>query len=355
MLNKVNDMKENTEKQNPSLLEKILDHKGLIFIIGGILIRMFMLVFYYYTHLIDPSKSWGDVGINFMGGYHYPPFTIALLGVFRIISFGMVEIFAFWAFLLEIITIILFYFVLKNFNISNLKYVYGLFLINPFFFLNNVFSLENCGYHITDSFFFIFLFLALYFYPREEKWSRYLFYTFLAISAVAKFYTLPIIGFFFLKFLIERDWEEMKMFLICTVPIVFLFLISPIFYLENYFYVYILWNEFGEDVIPLYIRLIIIAIMSLSYIFFRLKKAGIIEITFFSILVMAVLLFFSKPFIRYFQPLLIYGILTPYVFFTFTLNLGFIKRKIVFDNHLLVFYSSFILVGAAYLIIVFLL
>ena len=342
-------------KENPNFIEKILDHKVMILIIMGILIRLFMLAFYYYTHLIDPIRSWGDVGINFNGGYHYPPFTISLLVVFRFMSFGSVEIFAFWAFLLELVTVILFYFVLKSFKISNLNYVYGLFLVNPFFFLNNVFSLENCGYHITDSFFFIFFFLALYFYPRNEKWSRYLFYIFLALSAVQKFYTLPVIGFFFLKFLIEKDWEEMKIFLICTVPIVFVLLVSPIFYIENYFYVYILWNELGEDVLPLYIRLVIIAIISLAYIFLRFKKAGIFELTFFSILVMAIFLFFSKPFIRYFQPLLIYGILTPYVFFSFTLNLGFIKRKIEFNNHLLVFYSSFILVGVAYLIIIFLL
>ncbi len=348
-INNLNDIK------TQSFLERLLDYKAVIFISFGIGIRLFMLAFYYYTHIIDPSKSWGDVAINFRGSYYYPPFTMSLLGFFRVISFGIVEIFAFWAFLLEIIAVVLFYFVLKSFKMSNLMYVYGLFLINPFFFLNNVFSLENCGYHITDSFFFIFFFIALFFYPREEKWSRYLFYIFLAFSAVQKFYTLPIIGFFFLKFLIEKDWEEMKKFLICIVPIVFVFLISPIFFIDNYFSVYILWNELGEDVLPLYIRLIIIAIISLSYIFFRLKKAGIIEITFFSILIMVIFLFFSKPFIRYFQPLLIYGILTPYVFFTFTLNLGFIKRKIIFDNHLLVFYSSFILVGIAYLIIIFLL
>ncbi|MFX1568278.1 MAG: hypothetical protein ACFFCV_07910 [Promethearchaeota archaeon] len=348
-------MKNENNSENPSFIEKILDHKAIILILGGILIRLFMLAFYYYTHIIDPLKSWGDVGINFMGGYVYPPFTLVLLDFFKIISFGSVEIFALWAFILEIVTILLFYFVLKSFNISNLKYIYGLFLVNPFFFLNNVFSLENCGYHITDSFFFIFFFVALYFYPRDEKWSKYLFYIFLTLSAVQKFYTLPFLGFFFLKFLIEKDWEEMKIFLICSISIVFVLLISPVFFIKDYFFVYILWNELGEDILPLYIRLIVIGILCLSYVFFRIKKAGLIEITFFSILVMAVLLFFSKPFIRYFQPLLLYGILTPYVFFTFTLNLGFIKRKIEFNNHLLVFYTSFILVGIAYLIIIFLL
>ena len=342
-------------REDKSFLEKILDHKGIIFIIAGMLIRILMIFYYYYTHTVDPLKSWGDVAINYSGGYYYPPLTMYLLDFFRVISFEMVEIFAFWAFLLEVVVVLLFYFVLKSFSISNWKYIYGLFLINPFLFLNNVFSLENCGYHITDSFFFIFLFLALIFYPRKEEWSNYLFYIFLAFSAVTKIYTLPIIGFFFLKFLIEKNWNEMKKFLICTVLIVFVFLVAPIFYIENYLYLIFLWNQKGEDVLPLYIRLIIVAIISISYIFFRLKKAGIIEITFFSILVMALFLFFSIPFIRYFQPLLIYGILTPYVFFTFTLNLGFIKRKIVFDNNLLIFYSSFILVGIAYLIIIFLL
>ncbi len=348
-------MNNEPSKENQSFLEKILNYKGIILIFIGILIRIFMLLYYYYTHAIDPLKSWGDVDINFSGSYHYPPLTMYLLDFFRVVSFGIVEIFAFWSFLLEILSVFLFYFVLKSFNISNKKYVYGLFLINPFFFLNNVFSLENCGYHITDSFFFIFLFLTLIFYPKKEDWSKYLFYVFLALSAVAKIYTLPIMGFFFLKFLIEKDWNEMKKFLIITIPIVVVFLAIPFFYIENYLNLYLLWNEAGEDILPLYIRLIIVAIMGLLYIFFRLKKAGIIEMTFFSILIIAVLLFFSKPFIRYFQPLLIYGILTPYVFFSFTLNLGFIKRKITFDNNLLVFYSSFILVGIAYLIIIFLL
>ncbi|MFX1590555.1 MAG: hypothetical protein ACFFC1_20670 [Promethearchaeota archaeon] len=342
-------------RESQSFLEKILDHKGIIFIATGIIIRILMLLYYYYKLPSNNPDLWGDLGKNFDGSYYYPPLTMFLLDIFRVFSLDMLVIFAFWAFLLDIIVMFLFYFVLKSFEISNWIYVFGLFLINPFFFLNNVFSLANCGYHITDSFFFILLFLALIFYPRKEEWSKYLFYIFLALSAVAKIYTLPIIGFFFLKFLIEKNWNEMKKFLICTVPIVFVFLVAPIFFIDNYLYLIFLWNQIGEDVLPLYIRLVIVGIISIPYIFFRLKKAGIIEITFFSILIMAVFLFFSLPFIRYFQPLLIYGILTPYVFFTFTLNLGFIKRKIVFNNHLFVFYLSFILVGVAYLIIIFVL
>lgn len=348
-------MNSETLSEEKNFIERILDYKGIILIIIGILIRFLMLLYYYYTHAINPSKSWGDVGINYNGTYFYPPLTMFLLDVFRVFSFGMVEIFAFWAFLLEIIAVFLFYFVLKSFKLRNKEYIYGLFLINPFFFLNNVFSLENCGYHITDSFFFILLFIALFFYPKTHKWSSFLFYIFLALSVVVKMYTLPIVGFFFIKFLIEKDWNQMKKFLICIVPIVFVFLITPIFYIENYVYLIFRFNQLGEEVLPLYLRLIIVGSISLFYIFLRIKKADIIELTFFSILIFAVLLFFSKPFIRYFQPLLIYGILTPYIFFTFTLNFGFMKRKIVFDNNLLVFYLSFILVGAAYLLIIFVL
>jgi hypothetical protein len=348
-------MKNKTLVENKNFIEKILDHKGIILIITGIIVRFFMLFYYYYTHAVDPSKGWGDVAINFNGSYYYPPLTMYLLYIFRVISFGMVEIFAFWAFLLEIIAVFLFYYVLKNFKLQNREYIYGLFLINPFLFLNNVFSLGNCGYHITDSFFFIFLFLALLFYSKNDNWSKYLFFIFLALSVVTKMYTLPIVGFFFIKFLIEKDWDNMKKFLICIVPLTLVFLFMPIFFVENYVYLIFRFNELGEEMLPLYIRLIIIGAISLLYIFLRIKKASIIEITFFSVLVFAILLFFSKPFIRYFQPLLIYGILTPYVFFSFILNLGFIKRKIVFDNNLLVFYLSIILVGVAYLLIIFLL
>ncbi len=346
-------MEDNSIKDNPSFIEKVLEHKAMILIVFGLILRLIMLAFYYFTHKIDPGRSWGDVGINFNGTYHYPPLTMYFLDFFRIISFGSVVIFAFWAFLLEIISALIFYFVLKSFKLSNLKYIYGLFLINPFFFLNNVFSLENCGYHITDSFFFIFLFIALYFYPKDNEWSRYFFYIFLALSAVSKIYTLPIVGFFFLKFLIEKDWAEMKKFIIGTVPIVFIFLIAPFFYIDNYIQLYILWNEAGEDVLPFFIRVIIVAAVTLTYLLIRLKKAVLIEIIFFSAFIIAIFLFFSKPFIRYFQPILIYGILTPYTFSTFTLNLGFIKRRIKFDNNLIVFYSSFIFVGLAYVIIVF--
>ncbi len=348
-------MESEERRENQSFLERAFNHKAVILIAIGFLIRIFMLMYYYYTHGINPSKSWGDVGINFGGTVHYPPLTMVLLSIFKLLSFGVVEVFAFWAFLFEIAVVLLFYYVLKSFKIPNMNYVYGLFLINPFLFLNNVFSYDNCGYHITDSFFFIFLFLALLYYPKETKASRYLFYLFIALSAASKIYTLPIIGLFFIKFIIEKDWNEMKKFLLITVPIILIFLVSPIFYVENYIRLYFLWNEVGEIKLPLFIRVIPALAITGVFLLFRLKKADLIETTSVSIAITAMFMFFTLPYLRYFQPLLIFGILTTKNFVTFNLNLGIIKRKIKFDNNLLVFYSSFFLVAGAYLIIIFLL
>ena len=147
----------------------------------------------------------------------------------------------------------------------------------------------------------------------------------------------------------------MKFFLIPTILVVIIFLILPIFYWENYFFFYTSWVQKGELVLPLYLRVITVAFLSGLYILFRLRKAKLLEITFVSIFVFAVFMFFSNHFIRYFQALLFFGILTSREFFTFKLNLGFIKRDIKFDNNLLVFYLSFVLVGVAYFIIIFIL
>ena len=355
VLEKEKNKEEKLDTNAKSFIENVLNKRALILILFGIGIRLVMLIYYYYTHSINPGRSWGDISINFKGSYYYPPLTMILLDFFKSLSFGSIEVFAFWGFLLDILTMMLFYFVLKGFKIKNIDYVFGLFLINPFLFLNNSFSLENCGYHITDAFFFFFLFMALILYTRKENWSRYLFYGFLAMSFAAKLYTFPVIGFFFLKFLIEKNWKEMKIFLISTIPIITIFLLLPVFYWENYLTLYAFWIDRGEVVLPLYIRIIPFALISGLYIIFRLRKADLLEITFVSIFVMATFMFFSSPYIRYFQALLFFGILTPKEFFNFKLNLGFIERDIDMDNNLLIFYSSFILVGVAYLIVIFIL
>lgn len=337
-----------------NILERILDNKALIFIIIGILARFLMLFYYYYSHIKFPNRSWGDVELNFNKSIYYPPLGTMMLDLFRVVSFGSIEVFAYWAFLWDLGTALMFYIVLKNFNIKNVNYAFGLFLINPFYFLNNSFSLENCGYHITDAFFFFFLFLALIFYPRKENYARYLFYIFLAISMCVKYYTLPALGFFFLKYLYEKDWNELKRFILSMTPILIAFLIVPILFLEPYLSELLSWYSIGKDV-PLYLRIIPIGLIALSFIIFRLKKSDDFEIVIISIIAMASFMIFSYPYLRWFQSIIFYGILVERDFFQFDLNLGIIKRTINVNNHLLTFYLSFggVLLSYLFILIVF--
>jgi len=341
--------------EGPSFLKKIITHKALIFVCLGIVIRIFMLFYYYYTHAIDIGKSWGDVAYNYDNytSEIYPPLTILLLFFFRTLSFGFIEVFVVWAFLLDLITTLMFYYVIKGFNIPKKNYAFGLFLINPFFFLNNSFSLLNCGYHITDAFFFFFLFMAFIFYTKKDDKSRWLFYIFLSLSISAKIYTLPVLGLFFLKFIIDKDWKELKMFLISNIVVLGVFFLLPIFFGENVIVTYLFWNARGETLLPLYIRLIPASIIVILFIIFRLKKADLFEIIIFSCVATASIMFFSNPFIRYFQPLLFYGILKYKDFFSFKINLGFIKGRITVDNHIVTLVFSILAVLLAYLLIVF--
>ena len=340
--------------EGTSFLKKMISHKGLIFICVGIVIRIFMLFYYYYTHTIAPGKSWGDVRYNYDNytSSIYPPLTIMLLTFFRYLSFGFIEVFAFWAFLLDLITTLMFYFVIKGFNIPKKNFAFGLFLLNPFFFLNNSFSLQNCGYHITDAIFFFFLFMALIFYTKTDNKSRWLFYIFLSLSISAKIYTFPVLGFFFLKFIISKDWKELKMFILSNILVLGVFLLLPIFFGENFLLTYLFWNARGETFIPLFIRLIPVSILVLLFLIFRLKKADLFEIVIVSIVATASFMFFSNPFVRYFQPLLFYGILKHKDFFSFKINLGFIKGKISVDNHIVTFVLSILAVLLAYLVII---
>jgi len=348
-------MQENSEQSKLSLFNRILSNKALIFILAGIIIRIVMLIFYYAIHILEPGRSWGDVEINYQQFDIYPPLSQIFLFVFKFLSFGILEIFAFWAFFFDLLIMIVFYYVLKSFNIPKKLYAYGLFFINPFLFLNNVFSLSNCGYHITDSFFFLFFFIALYYLPKTKKIHKFLFYSFLALSVCAKLYTLPVIGLLFLKLVYDKNWDELKIFLITTVIIIFIFIISPVFYLEGYLESYALWNQRGEGYLPLYIRLIPAAVLTILYFIFRFRKADTIETIFISIFIMASFIFFSNPYIRYFQPFIFFGILKPNEFFDLNLNLRSTKFKIKIDNNLLVFFVSIICVFLAIFLIMFIL
>ncbi|MFX0105284.1 MAG: hypothetical protein ACFE75_07320, partial [Candidatus Hodarchaeota archaeon] len=261
-----------------------------------------------------------------------------------------IEVFAFWGFFWDLLTVIMFYFVLKSFKIKNINYALGLFMVNPFFFLNNSFSLENCGYHITDANFFFFFFLALIYFPKKEIYAKYLFYIFLGLSICTKYYTLPAIGFLFLKFLIERNWKELKIFLITITPLLTIFLIIPLFVTDWFLNSLINWTSSS---LPLFIQIIPFVIIAFLFIFFRLREADAFEISIISTIGTASFMFFTYPYLRWFQAILFYGILKEKEFFSFNLNLGFVKREIKVDNHILTFYLSFVAVFIAYLLIIF--
>lgn len=339
------------EKKNR---EKTFAIKGLIFIFLGITARVFILFFYYYIHMLNPYISWGDVYRNYHyeSTEHYPLVSQIFIEIFVFLSFGRFGVFVFWAFFWELVTSLMFYFVIKSFNIKNKGYTFGFFLINPLLFFINIFSLEGCGYHITESFFLFFLFLALIYYPRKERYARYLFYIFLGLSMCIKYYTIPAIGFLFIKFLYEKDWKELKIFLITIIPLLLLLLIFPLFFLTYHYQILIEWNDRGSYV-PIYIRVLPFICIFILFLLFRLKNSDVFEIIIISIVALGTYLFFSWFFLRWFQSIIFYGILKEREFFKFKLNLGFLQREINVNNHLLTFYLSFIGVFLSFLIIIF--
>jgi len=339
--------------QNDQELTTKFDKKGYFFVFLGIFTRIIMLFYYYYTHIIDPERDWGDCGLYFQDNLTSPPLSIILLEVFRFLSFGTIMIFVFWCFIWDLIVCLVFYYVLKSFNIKNRKYAYGLFLINPFFFLNNSFSLINCGYHITDAFFLFFLLNAYIYIPKREKYAKYLFYLFLGLSICAKYYSLPALVLLFIKALYQKNWNDIKLIFIIAIPLCLIFLLIPFFYFPSFSNAFNRYPTIGIlPQIPLYIKILPSVILILIFIIFRLKKSNPLEISIISIISMALLLFFIFPFIRWFQVILFYGILKEKDYFTLELKIGFIKKKVIINNHLLTFYLSFIGVLFAYIIII---
>jgi hypothetical protein len=328
---------------------------GILLIIIGIAIRIFMLIYYYIIHL-DPGVSWGDIMINyhttdsmFTGEWiwdikelEYPPLTLYLLVFFKFISFDIFELFVFYAFFLELLISLSFYFVLKRFKIDNIKFVLGIFLVNPFLFLNNVFSPITCGYHITDSFFYLFLILSLYYYPKENKT---LFYLFSGFTMSTKWFTLPAAAYFFIKFLYEKDWKELKNLVIYLgIPLI-IFLISPILYLPNYLDLYIGWLSSAEPSAiynpPLYVKIILFAAVFFIYLIIRIKKADLLEMTFFSIIVMFSIMFWRRTYIRYLTPLILYGHLkTNNRIFSIDVDMKLTRIHFNVGNHLLTYFLS---------------
>ncbi|TFF87799.1 MAG: DUF2029 domain-containing protein [Promethearchaeota archaeon] len=339
----------------------------ILLIILGIAIRIFMLIYYYVIHSLEPGRSWGDVKYNyqdirsiFTGEWNwyqlaYPPLMNFFLVFLRVASFEIFELYVFYAFLLELSVCVLFYFVLKRFEIPKKNLAYGLFLINPFVFLSYVFSASNCGYSITDSFFCLLLLLGLYFYPREDK---SLFYFFMGLSMCAKWYTLPVAVYFFLKFSYNKDWIETKKVIIFIGIPILAFLILPIFYLPNYLDLYDHWFTLSQTfdiTIPLYIKIIPISALFVIYLIFRLRKADLLEITFFSIALMFSFEVFAKAYVRYLTPLVFYGHLRTNEQI-FIVDIGYKNNRMNFNigNHMLTYFLSILACIAAILIILFL-
>lgn len=347
----------------------------LFIIIVGLAIRIFMIIFYYYVNL-NPNihwGGWGDVYLNYYdvdtiftgewdwGGSEliYPPLSIFFLLFLRVASFGSLEIFAFYAFLLEFIVATSFYFVLKKFVVPKRNLIFGLFLLNPFYFLNYVFSASNCGYHITDSFFCLFLIIALYFYPNEDK---SLFYLFLGLAMCVKWFTIPAAPLFFFKFFFEKDWEEVKKVIIYISTPIIIFLIGPIFYLPNYLDLYTSWisgsqGAGGQGIpleLPIYIIIIPFIVLFVGFFLLRLKKADLLEITFFSIIIMFSIIMWTRLYIRFLTPLIFYGHLkTKENIFTIDIDFKVMRAHFRVGNHLLTFALSVLGCIVAIAIIIF--
>ncbi|MHA2393660.1 MAG: hypothetical protein ACXAEX_17115 [Promethearchaeota archaeon] len=318
---------------------------------------------------MNPAVSWGDIRVNFNNTntiftgewiwrpteLEYPPLTLYLLVFFKFISFNSIEVFAFYAFFLELVVSLSFYIILKKFETPKKILVFGAFLVNPFVFLNNVFSPIDCGYHITDSFFYIFLTLSLYYYVDENK-SK--FFLFSGLTMCTKWFTLPAAPYFFIKFLFEKDWKEMKKFIILLgIPIV-VFLISSLLYLPNYLDLYTGWlsgsNISSFEEVPLFIKLGLFGVVFLGYLVIRFKKADLLEITFASIIVMFSIMFWKRLYVRYLTPLVLYGHLkTNENIFTVDIDFRIIHAKFKVGNHMFTYGFSILGCIAAIAVIIF--
>jgi hypothetical protein len=351
--------------------------KITVLILAGFSIRIFMLIFYYIVHL-DPSFNWGgwgdvsdnyvDVRTIFSGKWvwgaddiAYPPLTAFFLLFLNLASFNFFYIYVFYAFILEIIVSLLFYLVLKKFEIKNRNLVYGIYLLNPFYFLQYIFSPYNCGYHITDSFFCIFLLLALFYYPEENK-SR--FYFFMGLTMCAKWFTLPFFPLIILKYLMVKNWGELRKIFIYIGTPVLVFLILPVLFLPNYINLYTDWmfNTQTNDIayalilnvaIFAFLPTAILFIFLLPVILSKLEKGDMLIIVFISIILMSVLIFFVNVFVRYLVPLIFYGHLkTKEEIFIIDLKKINIKFKV--GNHLLTYLLSIFGCFIALLLVIFL-
>ncbi len=292
-----------------------------VLIIVGIVFRILFLVLTYFQKYYNflGGAAYGDLGLNFYDvdsvftgewkwnqiDLAYPPLTIYFLVLLRIIAFNNLNLFLLYAFVFEILITSLFYSVLKRFKVERSKLVLGLIFINPLYFVSFVSRLFINGYHLTDSFFCMFLLLALYCYPNEnKKW----FYFFLGLSMCAKWYTLPALPLLVIKYIIEKNWDEvLKIIFYLGIPII-IFLISPVFYLPNYLDLYMYWGLGSPFTlhIPIYIKIIPFAALFLLAVVY-IKKIDRMSLTFLSLIIMISFILWARVYVRYFAPLIFFA------------------------------------------------
>jgi len=338
----------------------------LVFI--GTASRIIALLYYNWQSFVSPLGiySFGDVHLNFfdvnsiLSGewiwsdteLAYPPLSIYFLLILRFFSFNNLYVFFFYSFLIEIITTYLFYLVLKKFKIPNYQIIVGFFLLNPFYYFSYVFRGIQSGYRITDSFFNIFLLLTLYYYNKKDQ--RF-FYIFSALSSCVKWYTVPIMFFIFLKHILEKDWKEMKKFIIYFGIPIFIFLISPIFYLPNYLDLYLSWLS-GHSVtsaVPIYIKILPFLLLLIIFTY-KIKKFDFIDLLFISIILMVTIIWWSRFYIRYLAPLIFYGhINTNESILSFEMKVSDKKWNISLNKHSLTFIFSIFAAGFVILVAIF--
>jgi hypothetical protein len=266
------------------------------------------------------ALNWDDIEDLSTGtSFSYPPITLLLLLFFQFLSFGSIKIFMIWAGLLEIGLVFLIWFGMKkifqkNSN-SELPYheepiMWGfiLLLFNPFWILHNIFSIDNCGYHITDTFFLMVFWGVIYCYEMDKETAAFIC---LGFSAAIKWFTLPALGLYPLFLLIKKDMKRFWRFVIIVGIIIFGGLIIPLFVVPGYLNLYLFYIQGGGNPIfewvPLYIKIIPILVLTVYYIFFHLKKGDFLSITGWSLIIMFSFMFWARFYLRYLLGWLIMG------------------------------------------------
>ncbi|MHA1731626.1 MAG: hypothetical protein ACTSU5_06765 [Promethearchaeota archaeon] len=211
--------------------KKILVENVNLIIIAGFAIRVAFLLFFAYRGStlsgVEADEFWSDIHINLAEGKDaagrlargedpYPRANFPLLGL--LLLAGLSSLFtselAFGVFsgLLEILVSLMVYPALKAWGVKNAKFLWSLFLFNPFWMVKEFVGVSGCGYHITDLIYMLFVLAAMWTYPMEIRGSREngkrVAYIFIGLSVGAKMFTLPVLAYVFIKdFVVPYTWK----------------------------------------------------------------------------------------------------------------------------------------------------